>query len=128
MYADIRDTVVDELLTEFGTTATLRTQAKTYNTVTAEISTIDTDTTIKIVRLPTPAKGGKYPEFTDDQINLFSQVLIVSAKELVAPDIEIRAEDLILMDSNEYRIVGVKTVQPADIILYYKVGIAGARD
>lgn len=122
-YATLRDDKVAPLIERFGRDATLRQQANTYDPTTGVATNVPTDTAVKILTLPmSRAKD----VFREELIEQFDQFVILGAKETNAAGVEPGTDDILLIDGNTSRIVGITPVAPSGVAVIYKMGIARA--
>lgn len=124
-YSDLRDGSVASLLDRFGMSAVHRKIARTYNTATGQVSATNSDTTVRLVKLPTrPAGGELSPDFPEEIISKIEYVAVVGAKELVGKSVD--NGDVVIISSRNYTVIGVKSIEPAGVPVVYKLALAGA--
>jgi hypothetical protein len=123
-YTDIRDDVVAPLITKYGLSATLRSIATSYDPTTGVGTNTDTDTAIKLVKLPIERPKLRN-FFREELIERASYQFLVSAKELNSASVVPRSNDKVVLSGQVFAILGVNEVAPGDTVVLYKLLVEG---
>jgi hypothetical protein len=123
-YTDMRDNVVAPLIREYGVAATLRQVMVTYDPTTGVGSNSNTDTEIRLVKLPIERPKLRN-FFRDDLIERASYLFLVSAKEIAEASITPTANDKIILNGTTHAIVAVNEVAPGETCVLYKIMVEG---
>lgn len=120
-YAGLRDDVVAPLITQFGRTATLRHETKTYVPATGIASVVNTDVAVRIVELST-----KHDQRLDSEVERWDSAVLVSALETAVASFVPVVGDIVIVGSSYRRVVFAQAVSPAGIDVVYKLGVVRA--
>lgn len=116
IYTDLRDSTIPPLLTTYGTTATFRQLAASYNPATGISTNTPTDTSIKIV----VTKAGGRTKFRDENVARAAYVFIAAADALNTAGITPNVNDKIEYSSKVYSILEIEEVKPGGVAVIYK--------
>lgn len=123
-YQNLRDGTAANLIRQFGRSATLRQSADSYDPTAGRVVSVPSDTPIQIVTLPR-ANAQKMPEFAEELVALFDQVILISGSELATAGVEPRPSDEVIIGGETLRVVGVAPIAPGGVAVIYKAGVAG---
>lgn len=127
-YTNLRDNAVSALLVQFGRSITLRKMVDSYNPALGRNTQTPSDTPVYGATLPVRRVGSAMtPEFSEEQIAHFEQVVLLSAKEPAEAGVSPAVDDLLVYDGRAHRIVALAAIAPAGTAVAYKVGVAGAQ-
>jgi hypothetical protein len=125
-YQRLRDSTAGPLISRFGREAILRKQIGSYSPQTGALTSASQETSVFVVQLPRGTKSSM-PEFSQELISLFDQVILISAKETAASAVEPKPSDEVVINGQAFRVVAVAPVAPSGVSVMYKAGIAGGR-
>ena len=101
------------LIENFGSTIPIKKiSAETYNTITGEVATTETTSTIYAVKI----------NYNRNEINDTS-ILIDDIKLYIAGDTKIEQTDKLVIEGNEYNIINITEIKPANTVVYYEVQV-----
>lgn len=123
-YSELRDDVAGPLIRQYGVAATLRQVAVSYDPTTGIGTPTNTDTAIRLVKLPIERPKLRN-FFREDLIERASYLFLVSATEIAAASITPTANDKIVLGSTVYAVLGVNEVAPGDTCVLYKIMVEG---
>ena len=117
LYTDLRDGAVLTLLASYGTTATLRQNAASYDPTTGVSTNTSTDTTIKVVRLSAQGRT----DFRIESVARAKFMFIVGGAELAAAGVTPNVNDKIVYSGKTYAIVEINEIAPDGTAVIYKI-------
>lgn len=124
-YGNLRDNTAGRLIAQYGLTATLRQDAETYDPTAGTITSSLTDTTIKVVILPSASPDANSSQGREMNTVAKCDVnLLISAKETVAASVIPNIGDTIILNDEELRIVLISSISTGGVDIIYKVGVA----
>lgn len=126
-YTGLRDSTAADLVAQFGRSAVLRKHSSNYNPASGGNTVTSSDTNVVLLTLPVRRGGSTAaPEFSEDQIAKFEQLVLMSAKETAAAGVVPALGDSVIIDGTTNRIVAISALSPAGITVIYKMGVARA--
>lgn len=126
-YTEMRDDVAGPLIREFGRSATLFKQFRSYDATTGSVTLSpgqDTSTTIYLLQLPIERPKLRNI-FRDETVQRASWQLVISGEELAAASVTPEVEDQITFDGRTYQITDILRVAPGGTDVIYKVLVEG---
>ena len=124
-YTDLRDNVAGPLIAQFGSDATLRQEAISYDPATGAGTATATNTAVKVLQVSLSAmlkgSGGKNV-FSEEMSAKWDQGIIMQAVAGGTPAVN----DLLILGSVTARIAWIDPVQPGGVPVIYKMAVARA--